>query len=146
MEQMNDHSPTVLQKNVAEISENKVTVPDNAVINKQAPNTSTNAEDLSLVVKQEGLRKVAAFTTESHLPRAMILTCGWGIAANGFAAGDVIVSNDPTEATAVNAYLRSPAVRKSNSLEFWKRATLPYDTHGKLLTWMKENTRKSVNK
>lgn len=143
---MNGSYEWVFRNYVSEVSGNRVTVPDGAVINEQSANTSKNAEDLSTIVKQRGLQKVAVFTTQSHLSRAMILTCGWDVAANGFAAEAVIVAHDPTEAPAINAYLNSPAVRKSNTLEFWKRATFPYDTHGKLLTWMKENTRRSVRK
>ncbi|GEM_PF-795176 len=136
----------VFRKYVAEISNNRVTVPDGAIINEQAANTSKNAESLSIIVNQQQLRRVAVFTTASHLARTMILTCGWDVAANGFAAEDVIVAHDPMEAPGIMAHLNSPAVRKSNTLEFWKRTTFPYDTHGKLLTWMKEQTRKSAKK
>ena len=133
----------VFRKYVAEVSKNVVVVPDGTVVSEQASNTSTNAEDLSIVVKRQGLRKVAVFTTQSHLSRAMILTCGWDIAANGFAAEEVIVAHDPTETPPINAYLNSPAVKRNNTLEFWKRTIFPYDTHGKLLTWMKDNFRQS---
>ena len=142
-----DHSntngayPALFRRYVATASSNKITVPESSLVIEKSVNTSESAEDLARITASRNLKHIAVFTTKSHLPRAMILTCGWKVPATGFVAEDVLIAQNPEDAPVINAALHSRYAQNIESLEFWKRAMLPYDSHGRLLRWLKLTTR-----
>ncbi len=134
------------RKYVDRASGNTITVPDGAFTIESDINTSGNAEDLALLYRSGRFRRAALFTTGSHLPRAMILSCNRGIHASGFDAEEVIMDHDASERTVINQFLRSPANRRATTREFMKRLILPFDPYGRTLTWFKEQGQQNVRR
>jgi hypothetical protein len=130
---------TAFNSLVSQFSNGSVEVPDaDYYINNSLLNTSRSVDDFAEQFHTRGLNKAALFSDRSHIPRLTLLTCARDVPASGFAAEDVIIAHEPDEMISLYNWDNTPAMRHRDTMEFWKRLTLPWFNHGEALTVAKQ--------